>query len=61
MIEIKSTSINLSLYLLFNHRNTNVLFLNAGVHLRSESELNVESWGISSVHTPESTLVFFLD
>ena len=28
----------------------------AGVHLRCESEINVESWGLSSVHTPESSL-----
>ena len=28
----------------------------AGVHLRAESEINVESWGLSSVHTPESAL-----
>jgi potassium voltage-gated channel Eag-related subfamily H protein 8 len=30
--------------------------LKAGIHLRAESEINVESWGLSSVHTPESAL-----
>ena len=33
-----------------------IINLRAGVHLRSESEINVESWGLSSSHIPESTL-----
>ena len=30
--------------------------IKAGVHLSAESEINVESWVLSSVHTPESAL-----
>ena len=30
--------------------------LKAGVHLRSESDINVENWGLPSVQDPESSL-----